>query len=84
MERGLEELEIGGRIGTIQTIALLKSSRIMRRDLETKIPVQDHQQTLVSKTRKEDKHDDNNKLKIGDHSLGWSKGSFFNSYYTEV
>ena len=35
LERGLEELEIGGRAKTIQTIALLRSARILRRFLKT-------------------------------------------------
>ena len=34
-ERGLEELEIGGRIQTIQTTAVLRSARIVGRVLET-------------------------------------------------
>ena len=33
--KGLEDLEIGGRIETIQTTALLKTARILRRVLET-------------------------------------------------
>ena len=33
--RGLEDLEVGGRVETIQTTALLKTARIMRRFLET-------------------------------------------------
>ena len=33
--RGVAELEIGDRIETIQTIGLLRSSRILRRVLET-------------------------------------------------
>ena len=32
---GLEELEVGGRIVTIQTTALQRSARILRRVLET-------------------------------------------------
>ena len=32
---GLEELEVGGRVETIQTTALLRTARILRRDLET-------------------------------------------------
>ena len=32
---GLEDLEVGGRVETIQTIALLKTARILRRVLET-------------------------------------------------
>ena len=32
---GLEDLEVGGREETIQTTALLKTARIMRRVLET-------------------------------------------------
>ncbi len=31
----LEDLEIGGRVETIQTIALLRTARILRRVLET-------------------------------------------------
>ena len=33
--KGLEELEVGGRVETIQTTALLRMSRILRRVLET-------------------------------------------------
>ena len=33
--KGLEDLEIGGRVETIQTTALLRTSRIRRRVLET-------------------------------------------------
>ena len=33
--KGLEDLEIRGRVDTIQTTTLLKSSRILRRVLET-------------------------------------------------
>ena len=33
--RGLEELEIGGRAETIQTITLLRSANILKRVLET-------------------------------------------------
>ena len=32
---GLEDLEVGGRIETIQTTALLRTARILRRVLET-------------------------------------------------
>ena len=35
LERGLDELEIEGRIETIKTTALLRSARILRRVLET-------------------------------------------------
>ena len=35
LARKLKELEIGGRIGTIRTTALLRSARILRRVLET-------------------------------------------------
>ena len=35
LERSLDELEIRGRIETIQTTALLRSARILRRVLET-------------------------------------------------
>ena len=33
--KGLEDLEVGERLGTIQTTALLKTARILRRVLET-------------------------------------------------
>ena len=33
--KGLDELEVGGRVETIQTTALLKTARILRRVLET-------------------------------------------------
>ena len=33
--KGLEDLEVGGRVETIQTTALLKMARILRRFLET-------------------------------------------------
>ena len=33
--KGLEDLEVGGRVKTIQTTALLKTARILRRVLET-------------------------------------------------
>ena len=32
--KGLEDLEVGGRVETIQTTALLKTARILRRVLE--------------------------------------------------
>ena len=33
--KGLENLEVGGQVETIQTIALLKTARTLRRVLET-------------------------------------------------
>ena len=33
--KGLEDLEVGGRVETIQTTALLKMARILRKVLET-------------------------------------------------
>ena len=33
--KGLEDLEVGGRVETIQTPALLRTARILRRVLET-------------------------------------------------
>ena len=33
--KGLEDLEVGGRVETIQTTVLLKTNRILRRVLET-------------------------------------------------
>ena len=51
--KGLEELEVGGRMETIQTTALLRTARILRRVMEmrrfavTQIPVKNHQLTLM-------------------------------------
>ena len=51
LEMGLEKLEIGRSLETIQTTTLLRSARILKRDLRklviTQTPVKDHQQTLV-------------------------------------
>ena len=33
--KGIEDLEIGGRVETIQTTALLRTARILRRVMET-------------------------------------------------
>ena len=33
--KGLEDLQVGGRVETIQTTAILKTARILRRVLET-------------------------------------------------
>ena len=35
LSQGLEDLEVSGRVETIQTTALLKTARILRRVLET-------------------------------------------------
>ena len=56
--KGLEDLEVGDWVETIQTTALLKTSRILTRVLETwgdllavtQTPVKDHQLTLMWKT----------------------------------
>ena len=51
--KGLEDLEIKGRLETIRTIALLRTARILRRVLETRgelvsqTPVKDNQVTLM-------------------------------------
>ena len=34
--KGLEDLEVGGQVETIQTTVLLRTARILRRDLETR------------------------------------------------
>ena len=34
LQKGLEDLEVGGRVETIQTTALLRTARILRRILE--------------------------------------------------
>ena len=52
--KGLEDLEIREQVETIQTTTLLRSARILRRDLRrlvvTQTPVKDHQLTLMWKT----------------------------------
>ena len=35
LQKGLEDLEVGGRVETIQTTVLLKTARILRRVRET-------------------------------------------------
>ena len=35
LSKGLEDLEVGGRVESIQTTALLKTARILRKILET-------------------------------------------------
>ena len=48
--KGLEDLEVGGRVETIQTTALLKTTRMLKRDPRdlrrvpvTQTPMKDHQ-----------------------------------------
>ena len=54
--KGLEDLEVGGRVETIQTTALLRTARILRRVLETggdavtQTPVKNQRLTLMWKT----------------------------------
>ena len=33
--KGLEDLDVGGRVETVQTTALLRTARILRRAMET-------------------------------------------------
>ena len=54
--KGLKDLEVGGRVETIQTTALLTMARILRRVLETwgdLLSLKIHQLTLIWKTLKE-------------------------------
>ena len=57
--KGLEDLEVGGWVETIQTTALLRTARILRRDWDlrrldvTQTPVKDFQLMLMWKTQKE-------------------------------
>ena len=57
--KGLEDLEFGGRLGTIQMTELLRTARILRSpgDLRrlavTQTPVKNHQLILMWKTLKE-------------------------------
>ena len=55
--KSLEDLEVGGRVETIQTTALLRTARILKRVLETwgdllspQTSVKDHQLMLMWKT----------------------------------
>ena len=56
--KGLEDLEVGGRVETIKTTALLRTARILRQSwrLEktsiTQTPMKNHQLTLMKKTLK--------------------------------
>ena len=55
--KGLDDLEVGGRVETIQTTALLRTVRIPRLE-ETychSAPVKNHQLTLMWKTLKGNK-----------------------------
>ena len=63
----LENLEISGRVETIQTTIILRSARILRRVMETwgdllslKLQRKDHQLTLMWKTLKELNNNNNN------------------------
>ena len=54
--KGLEDLEVGGRVETIQTTAVLRTARILRSVLETwgdlpvtQTPVKNHRLTLMWK-----------------------------------
>ena len=62
--QGLEDLEIRGRVETIQTTALLTPARILRRALETwgdlSFKLQWETLTLVWKTLKRDNNNNNN------------------------
>ena len=65
--QGQEDLEISRRVETIQSTALLRSARILRRVLETwgdllslQTPVENQQLTLVWKTLKEYNNNNNN------------------------
>ena len=53
--KGLGDLEVGGRVETIQMTALLRTAAILRRVLETHThtPVKNHQLILMWKTLKE-------------------------------
>ena len=82
LERGLEELEIRGRIETVQTTALLRSvilqdfSQKSIGDLKklavTQTPVKDNQLILVWGTRKEYNNDNNNNNNNDDDLLPYS------------
>ena len=45
--KGLEDLEVGGQVENIQTTALLKTARILRRFAVTQSPVKDHKLMLI-------------------------------------
>ena len=63
--KGLEDLEVGGRVETIQTTALLKTARILRLE-ETcclSISSENYQLTLMRKTLMSNNNNNNNKKK---------------------
>ena len=63
--QGLEDLEIRGRGETIQTTALLRSTKILRRLLETWGDLlSNHRLTLVGKTLKGVNNNNNNNKRI--------------------
>ena len=51
--KGLADLEDGGQVETIQTTALSRTARILRRILETQTPVKDYQLTPMCKNSNE-------------------------------
>ena len=70
--KGLEDLEVGGRVETIQTTALLRTARLLRRVLETwgdllslKLQWKNHQLTLMWKNSRGVNNDNNIKEWIG-------------------
>ena len=64
--KGLEDLEVGGRVDTIQTTALLKreekSPGDLRRLTVTQSPVKNHQMSLMWKTLMSSNNDCNNSV----------------------
>ena len=58
--KGLEDLEVGERLETIQTIALLRTARILRRVLETCCHSNSSERPSVNTDVKNSKGDNNN------------------------
>ena len=75
------------RVKTIQTAALLRLARILRgswRLPETCCHSNLNERPSALAYVKNFQKRNNNKSKNGKRSRGWSEGSLFNSYYTEV
>ena len=61
--KGLEQLEVGGQVETIQTITLLRTDKILRRVLE-ETPMKDHQPKLMRRTLNNNSNNNNQHHRI--------------------
>ena len=78
--KGLEDLEIGGRVETIQTTALLRTARILRRVLETwgdlfspKLQWKPSANTDVKNSKGVNNNNNNNNNKNQDGKFDWKR-----------